>query len=118
MRYWAIIALTGLIGVLAVQLYASAAPVPIQQPPSVMINMDCCPPEKSDCPNSDKPDMSCVADAACMARCTFVQPALMGPTLSPSASIIVVDVVIAYAAGGPSQRGYPPKRPPKLFILV
>jgi hypothetical protein len=118
MRRWAIIMLAVWIGVIAAQLHASAAGAPTPQPAPVMTGMDCCPPAKQDCPDSGKPDMGCAADLACMARCTFVQPALSGPALFHSATFVTVDLVNAVATSAPAQRGYPPDRPPKSNFLV
>jgi hypothetical protein len=118
MRRWAIIMLAAWIGVIAGQFHASAAGAPLPEPAPSMAGMDCCPPSKQERPNSGKPDMGCVADAACMARCTFVQPALPGPALSHSVTVVAIDLVNASTAGAPSHRGYPPDRPPKSIFFV
>lgn len=118
MHRWAIIMLATWIGVIAAQFHASAAGTPMPEPAPAMTDMDCCPPSKQDCPDSGKPDMECVADAACMARCTFVQPALPGPALSHSETFTTVGLAKVRTVGAPSHRGYPPERPPKSIFLV
>jgi len=83
-----------------------------------MTDMDCCPSENPDCPDTEKPDLGCLADAGCLARCTFLQPALAGPVIAYSATFANLDIAVARSTGLPSQRGYPPDRPPKLTLHV
>ena len=75
--------------------------------------MDCCPSEKPECPDPNTPEKGCVTDAACMARCTFIQPALTGPVLMQAIDLVALDLGSLTPAALVSRPGYPPERPPR-----
>lgn len=116
MRRWATLVLAGWIGMIAVHTHA-AATESVVSVPSVGA-MDCCPSEKPDCPDPNAPEKGCVTDAACMARCTFIQPALTGPALMQAIDLVALHLGSLPSAALLSQPGYPPERPPKNILHV
>jgi len=114
MRLLAQLMLIGWCAVLAAHLQIAMAGIPAADAaPAAMAMTDCeCPPAPCD---TDKPlkDLSCLTDAACMARCTFVQPALFAPILAIPYALTAAPLADASAIDRSRRIGYPPERPPR-----
>jgi len=115
MRLLAQLMLIGWCAVLAAHVQIAMAGIPAADaaPAAIAAMTDCeCPPAPND---TDKPlkDLSCIADAACIARCTFVQPALLGPMIATPDVVMAAPLARASAIDRSRRIEYPPERPPK-----
>jgi len=100
---------------IAAQVGAWAQGTPAAATP--MPAMDCeCPPSSDPCP--PQKDDNCALDPGCMARCTFIQPAITGPTGFWDAQTYALTQSFTVRLGLPQRGGALPFRPPKSSILV
>lgn len=117
MRRWTSFVLAVWVAIIAAQTgaWAMAITTVPEQGPARMSPMDC------DCPSMDMSDRSeksddCSRDPGCMARCTFLQPAIVGPTVEVSLPVVAITAGWRAYEGVAQYRAAPPLRPPNPTI--
>lgn len=115
MRRFSSFILIAWIAVIAAQASAWAAG-PLKAPTAPAM-VDCHGGGAGNMRQPQQPD-DCSLDPGCLARCTFVQPAIAGPTVSIRVVIATVTPSWSLRLGIPQRNGALPFRPPKSPIAV